>query len=100
MSNERYEELSRRPLGTGSRLGAASRIPITGNFRGSTSAPQNAPDADTARTGEHSDMNFSIGMGSTLAIGEVGDHARAAEDAGFTHLTLVDTADHGRATCT
>ncbi len=41
-------------------------------------------------------MNFSIGMGSTLAIGEVGAHARAAEDAGFTHLTLVDTPTMAR----
>lgn len=41
-------------------------------------------------------MNFSIGMGSTLAIGEVGVHARAAEDAGFTHLTLVDTPTMAR----
>ena len=41
-------------------------------------------------------MNFSIGMGSTLAIGEVGGHARAAEDAGFTHLTLVDTPTMAR----
>ena len=41
-------------------------------------------------------MKFSIGMGSTLAIGEVGVHARAAEDAGFTHLTLVDTPTMAR----
>ena len=41
-------------------------------------------------------MNFSIGMGSTLAIGEVGVHARAAEDAGFSHLTLVDTPTMAR----
>ena len=41
-------------------------------------------------------MNFSIGMGSTLAIGKVGVHARAAEDAGFTHLTLVDTPTMAR----
>ena len=41
-------------------------------------------------------MNFSIGMGSTLAIGEVGVHARAAEEAGFTHLTLVDTPTMAR----
>ena len=41
-------------------------------------------------------MNFSIGMGSTLAAGEVGVRARAAEDAGFTHLTLVDTPTMSR----
>ena len=41
-------------------------------------------------------MNFSIGMGSTLATGDVGVRARAAEDAGFTHLTLVDTPTMSR----
>ena len=41
-------------------------------------------------------MNFSIGMGSSLAAGEVGVRARAAEDAGFTHLTLVDTPTMSR----
>ena len=41
-------------------------------------------------------MNFSIGMGSNLAAGEVGVRARAAEDAGFTHLTLVDTPTMSR----
>ena len=41
-------------------------------------------------------MNFSIGMGSTLAAGEVAVRARAAEDAGFSHLTLVDTPTMSR----
>ena len=41
-------------------------------------------------------MKFSIGMGSTLTTAEVSAHAVAAEEAGFSHLTLVDTPTMSR----
>ena len=41
-------------------------------------------------------MKFSIGMGSTLSTAEIAVHAKAAEDAGFSHLTLVDTPTMAR----
>ena len=41
-------------------------------------------------------MKFSIGMGSTLTTAEVAAHAAAAEEAGFSHLTLVDTPSMSR----
>ena len=41
-------------------------------------------------------MKFSIGMGSTLRTDEVATHAKAAEDAGFAELTLVDTPTMSR----
>ena len=41
-------------------------------------------------------MKFSIGMGSTLTTAEVAAHAEAAENAGFSHLTLVDTPTMAR----
>ena len=41
-------------------------------------------------------MKFSIGMGSTLSIKDVAPHAQAAEAAGFSHLTLVDTPTMSR----
>ena len=41
-------------------------------------------------------MKFSIGMGSTLTTAEIPAHAKAAEDAGFSHLTLVDTPTMSR----
>ena len=41
-------------------------------------------------------MNFSIGMGSTLATQEIAEYARAIENAGFGHLTLVDAPTMAR----
>ncbi len=35
-------------------------------------------------------LEFSVGIGRNLRINEIGEHARAAEECGFSHVTFVD----------
>ena len=35
-------------------------------------------------------MQFAVGMGRSEKMDEIGDHARVAEESGFSFLTLVD----------
>ncbi|MFQ5875893.1 MAG: LLM class flavin-dependent oxidoreductase, partial [Dehalococcoidia bacterium] len=41
-------------------------------------------------------MQFTVGMGRNLRIDEVAEHARVAEECGFSHLTLVDQPNLSR----
>lgn len=41
-------------------------------------------------------MDFSVGMGRNLRIDEIADHARVAEECGFSHMTLVDQPNLSR----
>lgn len=41
-------------------------------------------------------MDFSVGMGRNLRIDEIAEHARVAEESGFSHLALVDQPNLSR----
>lgn len=41
-------------------------------------------------------MDFGVGMGRTLASYEIAEHARVAEEAGYKHLTFIDSQNLAR----
>jgi 5,10-methylenetetrahydromethanopterin reductase len=41
-------------------------------------------------------MTFSVGFGRHLAMGQVAEHARAAEDSGFEQMTMIDSQNLSR----
>jgi hypothetical protein len=41
-------------------------------------------------------VHFSVGMGRNLRADEAADHARVAEECGFSHLTWVDQPNLSR----
>jgi len=47
----------------------------------------------------HVKINFTTGLGADLAMWEVADHARVAEESGFTHITFVDQHNISRDVC-
>ena len=41
-------------------------------------------------------MDFGIGLGAELRFDEIADHARVADEGGYTHLTFVDQSNVSR----
>ena len=41
-------------------------------------------------------LDFSVGMGRNLRMDEIADHARVAEECGFSHMTFVDQPNMSR----